>query len=91
MRTALILIAATALPLWADAKIERSHAVRHAFVKQQACPSTGRHRLPCPGWQIDHKIPLKCKGPDALENLQWLTVEEHKEKTKQEARFCRKQ
>jgi 5-methylcytosine-specific restriction endonuclease McrA len=64
--------------------------VRHAFVKEQACPSTGRHRLPCPGWQIDHVQPLKCNGPDNTANLQWLTVEDHKAKTKREARLCRK-
>lgn len=90
LSNALILIAATAIPLWAEARIERSHAVRHAFVKQQACPSTGRHRLPCPGWEIDHRKPLKCKGQDKVENLQWLTVKAHKEKTKREAKECRK-
>jgi 5-methylcytosine-specific restriction endonuclease McrA len=73
----------------ATAKTERSHKVRHAFVKEQACPSTGKHRLPCPGWQIDHIQPLKCNGPDAIPNLQWLTVEDHKAKTKREAKECR--
>jgi 5-methylcytosine-specific restriction endonuclease McrA len=89
-RLALILIAACAISMGASAKIERSHKVRHAFVKEQACPSTERHRLPCPGWQIDHIQPLKCNGPDALENLQWLTIDDHKAKTKREAKSCRK-
>jgi len=90
MRLAILLIAALSISTGANAKIERSHAVRHAFVKEQACPSTGRHRLPCPGWQIDHVQPLKCNGPDNTANLQWLTVEDHKAKTKREARLCRK-
>lgn len=73
----------------AEARIPRSQTARHAFVAQKACPSTGRHRLPCPGWQIDHRIALKCKGEDAPGNMQWLTIEDHKSKTKREARWCR--
>lgn len=73
-----------------EARIERDNRVRHAFVNVQACPSTGKHRLPCPGYQIDHVWPLKCKGPDIVDNLQWLTIEEHKAKTKREAKECRK-
>lgn len=87
---ALVLIASISISTVATAKIERKHSVRHAFVKQQACPSTKRHRLPCPGWQIDHVVPLKCKGKDATENMQWLTVEAHKAKTRREAKLCRK-
>lgn len=89
MRIAIIFIAACSVSTLADARIHRDPTVRHAFVKQQACPSTGRHRLPCPGWEIDHRIPRKCKGADLVENLQWLTVEAHKEKTKREAKDCR--
>ena len=90
VRFAFILIAAYALSTGATARIERDNRVRHAFVKEQACPSTGKHRLPCPGYQIDHVWPLKCNGPDILANLQWLTIEEHKAKTKREAKECRK-
>jgi len=38
---------------------------------------------------VDHVVPLKCNGADAITNMQWLTVEEHKQKTKREARLCR--
>jgi len=31
-----------------------------------------------------------CGGDDAPHNMQWLTVEQHKAKTKREARLCRK-
>jgi 5-methylcytosine-specific restriction endonuclease McrA len=90
MRIALIFIAACALSTGVSAEYARSKKVLREFVKQQACPSTGKHRLPCPGWQIDHVIPLKCLGLDDPENLQWLTIEDHKAKTKREARECRK-
>lgn len=60
-----------------------------AFVNQKACPSTGLHRLPCPGWHMDHIIPLCAGGPDDTENLQWLTKEDHKNKTRVDLRLCR--
>lgn len=86
---AIFLIAACAISTWASADYSRSKKALRSFVTQQACPSTGRHRLPCTGWQIDHVIPLKCLGLDEPENMQWLTVEAHKEKTRREAKECR--
>lgn len=74
----------------ANAEYARSKKALRAFVAVQACPSTGLHRLPCPGWQVDHVVPLKCLGLDEPENMQWLTVEQHKDKTKREAKECRK-
>ena len=90
MRFALIFIAACLMNTGATARIERDHKVRHAFVKVQACPSTGKHRLPCPGWVIDHVKALACGGPDAVENLQWQTVEDAKAKDKWERKECKK-
>lgn len=89
MRPSLILSVALILSAPAHAEYARSKKVLREFVKQQACPATGLHQLPCPDWQIDHIIPLKCLGLDDPENLQWLTVEDHKAKTKREARECR--
>ena len=43
-----------------------------AFRKLYACPATGEHSGPCPGWAIDHVIPLAVGGCDAVRNLQWL-------------------
>lgn len=74
-------------PAYAD--YHRSKKVLREFAKLQACPSTGAHKLPCPGWQIDHVLPLKCKGSDDLANLQWLTVADHKTKTARESGLCR--
>lgn len=73
----------------ASAKQARSKVVLRAFAKQQACPSTGLHRLPCPGWHIDHIVALCAGGADAVENLQWLTRDAHQEKTRIDVRECR--
>lgn len=68
----------------------RSDAARREFVKLSPCPSTGAPKLPCPDYQIDHVKPLKCGGADHPDNMQWLTVAEHKEKTRLEAKMCRR-
>lgn len=57
---------------------ERSAAAVRAFRKANPCPATGQTTGACPGWQVDHRTPLCCGGPDAPENMRWLSVEEHK-------------
>lgn len=74
----------------AEARIHRSSEAIAQFKREHPCPANGNRYGPCPGWQIDHKIPLKCDGADHPVNMQWLTVEEHKKKTSREARWCRK-
>ena len=59
----------------ADGKTSRSTKVINAFKKQWACPSTGLHKGPCPGWAIDHVIPLACGGRDAVYNMAWMPDE----------------
>ena len=75
--------------LSAQAKIPRSKAAVSEFKRQNACPTTGLRKGKCPGYQIDHIVPLKCAGADRPENMQWLTIEQHKAKTKSEAKLCR--
>lgn len=58
----------------------RSDKVITAFRKQWACPSTGAHIGACPGWAVDHVIPLSCGGKDAVYNMQWLPDEIKSEK-----------
>jgi len=70
--------------------IERNRAEVRAFRAANPCPSTGMTRGPCAGWQIDHRTPIKCGGADKRWQMQWLTVEAHKEKTRQENRWCRR-
>ena len=74
----------------AEAKTHRSYAVKAEFKRLHPCPATGKRRGPCSGYQVDHVKPLCAGGLDAVDNLQWLTVEAHKAKTKREARWCRR-
>lgn len=59
----------------ADGTTKRSSAVVAVFRKQWPCPSTGLTIGTCPGWAIDHVIPLACGGSDVVYNLQWLPDE----------------
>ena len=60
------------------------------FRKHNPCPATGHVYGRCHGWQVDHVVPLKCGGADRPANMQWLTIQAHKAKTKREAKMCRK-
>lgn len=55
-----------------DGTTARSTATINAFKRQWACPVTGKHTGACPGWAIDHIVPLDCGGADAVYNMQWL-------------------
>lgn len=61
------------------------------FRREHACPSTGKPRGACPGWDVDHIHPLCAGGADAPHNMQWLGREDHRFKTFVDARECRKQ
>ena len=69
---------------------ERSGPAAHQFRKANPCPSTGRIAGACPGWEVDHRIPLCAGGADRPENMQWLTKEKHAEKTREDVMACRK-
>lgn len=86
----LLIVIFCAAPLAANAGYARSKATLRAFVKQQACPATGAHRLPCPGYVIDHIKALACGGEDAPTNLQWQTRAEAKAKDRWELKECGK-
>ena len=68
--------------------LPRSPSVKAEFRKTHPCPSTGRKTGACPGWQVDHRQALVCGGADTVDNLQWLTVEAHREKTRWDLRAC---
>ena len=87
--SAIVFVAACAVSTWANAEYARSKSVLRAFVNANACPSTGLHRLPCPGYVMDHIKALACGGADAVENIQWQTREEAKVKDKWERKECR--
>ena len=52
-------------------RIARSASARREFKREHPCPSTGFSTGRCPGYVIDHVIPLKRGGPDRPENMQW--------------------
>lgn len=68
----------------------RSAAEVLAFKRENPCPSTGLRRGSCPGWQVDHVHPLCLGGLDHRANMQWLTMEDHRAKTREDVRACRK-
>lgn len=59
-------------PRASDGNIMRSRTVLRDFKALYPCPSTRRSTGACPGWALDHVIPLACGGCDAVGNLQWL-------------------
>lgn len=84
-----LLLACLTLTLTADARPPRSAAEVLAFKRATPCPSTGLRSGACPGHQVDHADPLCAGGSDHRDNMQWLTVEEHRMKTRSDVRMCR--
>lgn len=64
----------------ADGRIKRSEAAVHEFRSTHPCPSTGNTSGACPGYAVDHIVPLYQGGADTPTNMQWLTVNAHKAK-----------
>ncbi|MBX3588837.1 MAG: HNH endonuclease [Ramlibacter sp.] len=85
---ALALACAIAVPVAAG--VRRSAAEVQAFKRHHPCPSTGQRRGSCPGYQVDHIVPLCAAGPDEQSNMQWLSVEAHRIKTRTDVRECRR-
>jgi 5-methylcytosine-specific restriction endonuclease McrA len=67
----------------------RHKSIGVRFQHIHACPSTGKTIGSCPGWVKDHIIPLCGGGKDAVDNLQWQTVEEAKQKDQREKVYCK--
>ncbi len=86
MTPALLLALCLSLPAMAG---QRSAAEIRAFKAENPCPSTGLRYGSCPGWQIDHVESLCAGGADRRENFQWLTIQEHRWKTRTDVRVCR--
>ena len=70
----------------ADGRIHRSESAKNAFKRLHPCPANGNRSGACPGYVIDHVLPLACGGKDAPENMQWQTVPEGKAKDRWELR-----
>jgi hypothetical protein len=67
----------------------RDRAQRTAFFREHPCPATNKTHGACPGWVVDHIIPLCAGGADDPSNMQWQELEVSKEKDKEEWRTCR--
>lgn len=63
-------------------RIHRSPQARQQFKNSLPCPATGKSYGACPGYVIDHVVPLKRGGADAPYNMQWQTKEAAKQKDK---------
>lgn len=77
------------LALLATDAAARSAAEVRAFKREQPCPATSKHRGACPGWIVDHIVPLCAGGADKPENMQWQELDASKVKDKEEWRTCR--
>ena len=85
----IILVAALLLPAFADAG-PRSSAARLSFARHHACPATGQFKTSCPGYVIDHVVPLCAGGPDTPANMQWQEYRASLVKDAQERAHCRR-
>jgi hypothetical protein len=65
-------------------RIARSTTAKHDFQKSHPCPSTGKTTGACPGFVVDHVVPLKRGGADVPSNMQWQTTQAAKAKDKVE-------
>ena len=65
-------------------RIQRSEVAKRDFERHHPCPSTGKTSSACPGYVIDHVVPLKRGGADAPGNMQWQTKDAAKAKDRWE-------
>jgi len=62
-------------------RIRRITTVRRQFQRENPCPATGLQTGACPGYQVDHVIPLKRDGPNAPGICNGRRLEEARAKT----------
>jgi len=65
-------------------RIKHNPASRRAFQRTNPRPATGRTSGACPGYVVDHIVPLKRGGADEPGNMQWQTVADAKAKDRTE-------
>lgn len=63
---------------------KRDASMRKLFMAEHPCPSTGKTKGACPGYVVDHIVPIKRGGGDHPYNMQWQNVQDGKDKDKWE-------
>jgi hypothetical protein len=76
------------VPRTSAGRIARSATAKRQFEASHLCPATSSATGPCPGYVIDHRVPLACGGVDAPSNMQWQTTAAAKEKDRWERAGC---
>lgn len=84
----IVLIAAANVSIAGE--IVRNPAMVRAFKREHPCPANGKTAGPCPGYVVDHIIPLCAGGKDHPSNMQWQTKEAGLQKDKLEWWICRR-
>lgn len=82
-----MILLALAMPS-ADAAARSAAEVR-AFKRDNPCPTTGKAHGKCPGYVVDHIVPLCAGGADTPKNMQWQAKQDALTKDKEEWRTCR--
>lgn len=72
----------------ASAGQQRSYQAKREFARAVPCPSTWRYIPHCPGYVIDHVVPLCAGGADTPVNMQWQNREQSLVKDREERRLC---
>lgn len=85
----LLILIFISLPTRASATTRSPTPVRE-FKRAHPCPATAQARGPCPGYVVDHVVPLCAGGADAPGNMQWQTTEDARAKDREERAQCRK-
>jgi len=60
----LVMLAAATMAFPSYATTQRDPAVRKDFQRTHPCPSNHETSGPCPGWVVDHIVPLCAGGAD---------------------------
>ena len=97
MTRSLLVLLVALLPLCVHAgaaacpPVARSAAIVRQFRATHPCPGTGQVQPRCPGYVVDHIVPLCAMGTagDVMANLQWQPVADAKAKDRQERAYCR--
>lgn len=85
----LVVVAVTNLGITAYAEtIVRSTTEITHFKKHNVCPSTHTYSTSCPGYVVDHAMPLCLGGSDKEDNMQYQEYKDSLKKDAAEKTIC---